>query len=231
MLRYLFGGLFAVLAMFVFQVHAAQEGGTEAAAKPDPAAESIQNLALANDLVEYARKMKSPETLLAAASILQRIPAAAQLKSEVEAESGKVEASTAPSLGQEAEALLLEAKIISRNDPAIVALADSIGNRKITRGALGGPKMAQYVLPKGDRHTHKVKVVANEPLIVNVIGAGNVPIKAVIRYHGGGNTVTLANGIGIGGTRAFVPPANGHISITVSNPLAKVPTAYRVTTN
>ena len=105
--------------------------------KDDPGVENVGCLATAYKLVDYGRKTKSPEALITAAGILRRMPPAVPLKAQAEDPKQSPPLKDLPSLREEADKLLVEAKEMSKNDAVIVALADIVVNRKLTARCRG----------------------------------------------------------------------------------------------
>jgi hypothetical protein len=225
--------LLACLATTARSQEKAQPEPGAALAKADPKADAVAEIGTAFRLIEYGRKTKSPEALIAAAGILRRVPAAVPIKADEEADAPKQEkADELPSLRQQAEELLAEAKTMANNDPHVVAVADSVGNRKTTRGLATGPQMAQRALPPNSSTSWTLKLVPGAPVVVAVQGAGNTPLRVVVRYYGGGNDFQVANSEGVVGQASFVAPAfpNGRVHISVRN-IGQAPTMFRVAVN
>jgi len=133
----LFGGL-----------NADKKGKTNSAdkGKTTPAAQAVQDLALAYSLIDYGRKHKSPAALITAARILGTVPTSklkAEATTEKSSEAGKPGKKSASTADNSPSALLGEAKRLSRNDPHVTALAEQAADAiaEKSRGAVGGPKI------------------------------------------------------------------------------------------
>ena len=138
-----------------------------AKAKTSAEADAVQQLGLAHSLIEYGRKNKAPEALITAARILaanSTVELAEKPTHEAAPDAPKTETKDKPASDDSPKALLEEAKKLSKDNPAIVALADSL---ELSRGAVGGPKQAvSVVLP-----------LASDVYNVNFRGAGGCPSR------------------------------------------------------
>ena len=140
-------GLAAVMAIGVPMSAMAQEQGSnlsqEAAKSDKPATAKLY--AMARDLVDYGRTNNDPLSLIVAANIRQQI----QL-TEVDRKPTSTEGSGAaaedPTPELTVDAILDEAKSMSGDDEAIVALADDI-KASATKGRTAGPGYNVVTLP------------------------------------------------------------------------------------
>ena len=140
-------GLVGVMAIGGHMAAIAQEQGTnvsEEAAKADEPA-TAKLYAMARDLVEYGRKNNDPLSLIVAANIRQQISLTEvdRKPTSTEGAGGTAEDAT-PELT--VEAILDEAKSMSGDDEAIVALADDI-TASATKGRTAGPGYNVVTLP------------------------------------------------------------------------------------
>jgi hypothetical protein len=203
----------------------------EAAAeiKPSAEAEAVQRIHLAHSLIEYGRKNKAPEALITAARILAAHGTVAlDAKKTLEAPSGAAaaEKKDKPASDTSPRALLDEAKQLSRTDPAIVALANSV---EILRGAVGGPKHVTEVVQPLSIDVYRIAFRGNEVARVALSGDGDTRLDLYV-YDESGIPITSAVGPGDDCLVSWVPRWTGLFVIKVVN-RGRVPNRYVMVTN
>src|SRR5262249_28053687 len=135
----------------------------EKGGKPDSAAakaaEDVRNIALASQLAEYGRQHKSPESLIAAARILRAIRTTPGTDKATVSE-GKEEGDgkEAPSLLDQSDEMLKEAKHMAPDDSVIGQLIDRASRGK--RGSVGGARSYFHRPGAGTVISHNVRFVA-----------------------------------------------------------------------
>lgn len=195
--------------------------GDEAKKEPpttSPAAQDVANVAMAYRLAEYGRKHKTPEMLVAAASILRHIKGTpGDAKPKIEAPKGEEapqdEAVEATSLMEESKKLLAEAKKMARDDAVLTELIERVGKEK-TRGSLGGPRTFARRLRPGFVHSWAVNFVGQQVASASVTGNG-VAVFTLEAVNDTGRVVAVATGRYP--SISWVPVATRHFSIRVRN--------------
>jgi hypothetical protein len=185
-------------------------------AKPSADADAVKQLHLAHSLIEYGRKNKAPEALITAARIL-----AAQGTSEMKEKPTHEKAADAPKADKKdkaasdnsPKALLEEAKKLSKDNPAVVALANSV---ELSRGAVGGPKRNVDVVAALATDQYKIAFRGGEIARVAVSGDGDTRLDLYI-YDENGNLVTSQVGPGDDCLASWVPRWTGVFVIRVVN--------------
>jgi len=199
-----------------------------AKAKPSAEAEAVQQLQLAHSLIAYGRKHKAPEALITAARILSahgtvELKAKPTHESVPDAPKGQ---KSIPAPDNSPKALLEEAKKLSNNNPAVVLLANSI---ELTRGAVGGPKVAVATVSGLCSDIYTVNFRGAELAQVGVSGAGLTRLDLYI-YDENGNLVTSQVGSGDDCLARWVPRWTGPFTIKVVN-RGLLPNIYTILTN
>ncbi len=164
--------------------HATPEDAAKA--KPSAEADSVQQIHLAHSLIEYGRKNKAPEALITAARILAANGTVElEQKPTHEAAPGAAtgESKDKPACDNSPRALLQEAKELSGNNPAVVALANSV---ELSRGAVGGPKRTVDVVEPLEADVYKITFRGGETARVAVSGDGDTRLDLYV-YDENGN--------------------------------------------
>jgi hypothetical protein len=200
-------------------------------AKSTPAANAVAQIALANSLIEYGRKAKSPEALLTAAQILKRVPAppAKEEKPETSKNEGP-----APPAGKKAdkpqsdkpEDLLAEAKKMRPDDKHLAALADEIASEKVRGTPTGGTTWRGRV---DVNHTnwHKRTFVGGEYAWATANGDGDTTLTMTVRDQNGNH---ITSSTGFSPSCSWNPIWTGPFTIYVRNN-GGVYNEYTMTTN
>jgi len=120
--------------------------------KTTPAAQAVQDLALAYSLIDYGRKHKSPEALITAARILGTVPTSklkAEVTTEKSSDAGKPGKKSASTADNSPSALLGEARSMAGNNKHIVALAEQAADAiaEKSRGRVGGARLYRRNAP------------------------------------------------------------------------------------
>lgn len=140
-------GLAGVVAMGGQMAAVAQEQGSnlsqDAAKADEPATAKLY--AMARDLVEYGRQNNDPLSLIVAANIRQQV-SLTEIDRKPTSTEGSGAAAEDPTPELTVDAILDEAKSMSGDDEAIVALADDI-KASATKGRTAGPGYNVVTLP------------------------------------------------------------------------------------
>jgi hypothetical protein len=206
------------------------QASPEAAAKVKPSAESesVQQLHLAHSLINYGRKNKAPEALITAARIISA-HGTVELKQEPTRKSApdapKSETST-PAADNSPKALLAEAKKLSNNNAAVVALANSV---ELSRGVVGGPKSYVTTIPGLTTDSYTFTFRGGELALCSVNGIGLTRIDQYI-YDQNGTLVYSQVGPGDQCLSSWVPLWTGTYTIRVVN-RGLLPNVYTILTN
>jgi hypothetical protein len=237
-----------VLTLTFAPLEAQEKKDSIATDKKKVETDPVADLATAHYLADYGRNTKSPEALIAAAGILQRMQPVKMLdvkaESSTEADPKKITKSASeplPDLRAEAADLLAEAKKLSANDPHVVALADALAGRPApaasTRGAADSPRMYVKPINPGGTDYFTIPVQPGFPMQLAVIGQGNARLRVNIWYRATidgvvTSDVPLGASNGVMGRIGFMAPAADSMTlhVTIRN-LGKAPTAYRLITN
>jgi hypothetical protein len=207
------------------------QAAPEAAAKARPSAQAaaVQQLHLAHSLIEYGRKNKAPEALITAARILGA-HGATELKEkpthERPADAPKAEKKDKAAVDNSPRALLEEAKKLSKNNPAVVALANSL---ELSRGAVGGPKRTVEVVRPLATDVYRLTFRGGEVARVAVSGDGDTRLDLYV-YDENGNPITSQVGPGDDCLASWVPRWTGVFVIRVVN-RGLLPNRYVILTN
>ena len=200
-----------------------------AQAKPSAEADSVQQIHLAHSLIEYGRKNKAPEALITAARILAANGTVAlEEKPTHEAPPGSSigEKKNKPASDNSPKALLDEAKELSNNNPAVVALANSV---ELPRGAVGGPRQTVEVVEPLHADVFKITFRGGEVARAAVSGDGDTRLDLYV-YDENDNLVTSQVGPGDDCLASWVPKWTGVFIIKVVN-RGSVPNRYVIATN
>jgi hypothetical protein len=187
-----------------------------AKAKPSANAEAVQQLYLAQSLIEYGRKNKAPEALITAARIL-----GAHGTTEMKEKPTHVKTADAPEAAKNdkkapdnsPKALLEEAKKLSNNNPSVVALANSV---ELARGVDPGPQLKFSPLSPRGTEQYRFTFRGGEFAAVTVLGDGDTRLDLYI-YDAGGNLVTSHVGPGDKRLATWVPNWTGAYTIQIVN--------------
>ena len=132
---------------------------------------------------EYGRKNKSPESLLAAASILYSLKAGmvTPLAEKPMDENGKPledKALESKTFEEQAEDLFDEARKYAKetNTPGVDAMIKAIKARK-SRDLVGGPQMIKQTIRPGQSHVYKFKFIVGKPMTIGF--AASHPMRFV----------------------------------------------------
>ena len=200
-----------------------------AKAKSSPEATAVQQLRLAYSLIEYGRKNDAPEALITAARIIAAngtVESKEKPTREKSSDAPKDKKEAKPAPDNSARALLAEAKKLSKNDPAVVALANSI---ELPRGAVGGPKRTVEVVEALSTDNFKIRFREDEVARVLISGDGDTRLDLYI-YDEGGNLITSRVGPGDDALASWVPKWTGVFVIKVVN-RGRVSNRYTILTN
>lgn len=194
-------------------------------AKPDPNAEALGQIALANSLVQYARKNKSPEALVTAAHILGTTPTRPlDVKPTTEKDAKTPQATTVEKKEtkpnqNEPTSLLAEAKKMSSNDPHIVGIADQVERSigKKPRGAVGGPKVGLGKTASAySTDVYTITFRGGEYARVILSGDGDTDLDLYV-YDQGGHLVSRDDDYSDDCICTWVPAWTGDFTIMVKN--------------
>jgi len=192
-------------------------------------AEAVKDLNLAYSLVRYGRKNKSPEALVMAAKVLARI-ATQELKAKPVTVTDPKAPKAAPAkpVGPMASAktLLDEAKKLSNNDAAIVAMADKV---ELNRGARGGPKRSTDVVKALSTDSFSIVFNGGELARVAISGDGDTRLDLYV-YDESGNLIDSRVGPGDDALCTWVPKWSGKFTIRIVN-RGPVANQYVIATN
>jgi hypothetical protein len=191
-------------------------------AKITAAAESIANRALANQLVGFGRKNKSPEALITAAEVLGKLPASEEGTEKPKTEKNPGTDKEAPPAKEgkktklEPLALLDEAKKMSEGDPHVVAIADRVAKtlEEKPRGVIPAPVHVSGAVAPGYHDTWTFNYRGGEIGRVNITGDGNANLALDI-YDENNNYI-----IGFTGPSPYAwwtPKWSGPFTIKVTN--------------
>jgi hypothetical protein len=226
----------ALLLFLAIPLTAQENKGTNQAPPEDAAkakasedADAVHKIHLAHSLIEYGRKNKAPEALITAARIL-----AVRGTTELKEKPTREKPADAPEAGKKDKAgaehspraLLEEAKKMSNNNPAIVALANSV---EMTRGAVGGPKRTVDVVEGRATDQYKITFRGGEVARVAVSGDGDTRLDLFV-YDENGNLITSQVGPGDDCLASWVPRWTGVFIVRVVN-RGLVPNRYILLTN
>ena len=207
--------------------HAPPEVAAKSKATPD--AEAVQKLHLAQCLIGYGRKNKVPEALITAARILAST-STTEMKDKPTTElplgTAKTEKKDKPTADSSPAALLEEAKKLSKNDPAIVALANSI---ELPRGAVGGPKRTVEIVEPFATDVFKLAFRGDEIARVAISGDGDTRLDLYV-YDENGNLITSHVGPGDDCLVSWTPKWTGSFTVKVVN-RGRVQNKYGIATN
>ncbi len=187
-----------------------------AKAKPSANADAVQQMHLAHSLIEYGRKNEAPEALITAARILaahgtSELKATPTLKTPADAPKAAENDKKAPD--NSPKALLEEAKKLSKNNPAVIALANSV---ELTRGAAAGPQFKLAALSPRATAEYQLEFRGGEFALVTVAGDGDTRLDLYI-YDANGRLVTSHVGPGDKRLTSWVPNQTGVFTIQIVN--------------
>ncbi len=210
-------GLAGVLALGGQLAAVAQDKGdniSQEAAKPDEPA-TAKLYAMARDLVEYGRKNNDPLSLIVAANIRQQISLTEvdRKPTSTEGTGGTAEDAT-PELT--VDAILDEAKSMSSDDEAIVALADDI-KASATKGRTAGPGYNVVTLPGSTTDNYdNVSFNGGEYAEVYAEGSGATNLDLYV-YDENGNLICSDTDYSDIAYCGWTPKWTGPFSIKVIN--------------
>lgn len=215
--------------------------------KAEKQAAAVEQIGRALKIAEEGRSSKSPELLVAAASLLRKAPPVSQGKDatfEREDESGKpvkepekLEMATPAELSDkfldEAKALASELekakKLTAEQAKAVVELADLVAKQPLERGAFGGPKYYRDVITPRGYSRVSVPFVKGWPGAITVRSVA--PVRVTVKY--GTTTVASFQGTVVQITWMAGGPGKAmtqNFSISIQN-LAPGTNAYQLITN
>jgi hypothetical protein len=200
-----------------------------AQAKPSADADSVQQIHLAHSLIEYGRKNKAPEALITAARILAAngtVELDQKPTHESTPDAPKGEKKEKPAPDNTPKALLEEAKALSSNDAAVVALANSI---ELSRGAVGGAKRVVDVVEPLEADVYKITFRGGEVARTAVSGDGDTRLDLYV-FDENGSLITSEVGPGDDCLASWVPKWTGVFIIKVVN-RGRLPNRYIMATN
>jgi hypothetical protein len=212
------GVLVVTLAAGAAEKEGVNTAAPEAAAKARVTADAVavQKLSLARGLIHYGRKNKVPEALVTAARILgetSTVELSDRPTHEKDPRAGKAESKARPETDDSPKALLEEAKKMSGNSPAIVALANAV---ELKRGAVGGPRVTTEVVQGYSSDIFKVRFRGDEVARVAVSGDGDTRLDLYI-YDENGHLITSQVGPGDDCLASWTPRWTGVFIIKVVN--------------
>lgn len=200
-----------------------------AQAKASAEADSVQQIHLAHSLIKYGRKNKAPEALITAARILAANGTVAlEQKPTHEATPGapKGQKKDKPASDNSPKALLDEAKELSSNNPAVVALANSV---ELPRGADPEPQQVVEVVQPLDADVYRITFRGGEVARVTVNGDGGSRLDLYV-YDEDDKLVASQVGPGDNCLASWVPKWTGVFIIKVVN-RGLAPNRYIMATN
>lgn len=206
-----FAGLLTALALI--GPAPAQDKDEPAPFKPDPVADEVQKIALANDLAAYARKTKSPELLVAAARIMRQCRATPGSEKSTTTGSDQEEKAEPVSFLDETKKLLDEAAAMAPKDATITALIDRINKEPRSRGSVGGPRSYTHRPGGGKSRTWNLNFIGGQPATVSVNGNGVNSITLTVTGPAG-HYLTWT---GPNPTLSWVPRKTHGYTVTVTN--------------
>jgi len=189
-------GVFAALLFPLFCMSADKISPEEEKSQKQAAA--VELIGRAMKIADEGRTSKSPELLIAAASMLRKAPPVAEAKDakyEREDEAGKpvkepekLEQATPAELSdkflEEAKTLAAELekakKMTAEQTKAVGEIADMIGKQPLERGAFGGPHRYQdWLTPRG---TSRVSVPFVKGWGAAVVVRSSFPVRVTVKY-------------------------------------------------
>lgn len=218
----------------------AQNPKGEEDVKDDPAANAVQQVTTAYQLVEFGRKNKAPEALITAAGMLRQVPEPKPLKAEVETErdpSAPKDTGEAPEkikpLEDQAEDLFTEALVMASKDTrdAVEKLIKAVKARPEpkpepgTKGALGGPKVINRVLAAKATDNWKITFVGGQPAVVGF----RASLVCRISWHGPAGGMIGKDDCMVG-RAGWMPVKTATHTLRVHN-LSPRPVSYSLFTN
>jgi hypothetical protein len=201
---------------------AGEDKKAEPEAKPNEAGKNVLLIGTAFNLVEYGRKEKAPEMLIAAARILRGIPQGKEGEEKVTAEGGDAARKTSPDLVEVSDKLLAEARKMAGDDKTVLELADRVAKEK-GRGAFGGPRQYTHQPGGGVNVTWNVHFIPGQLASVSVAGDGVNLLRTTVRGPGGYSY----SWTGYNASTSWVVGRDGNTTINVVN-LGGSPAYYTV---
>ena len=186
-----------ISALFVITGFSQAVAGQEAAPKvpkiptaeksvPNETAKSVATLAVAQDLVQYARENKSALTMLVAVQMMRQASARTdetRLQQKSTAGTGRESQKSGSVAKADAEGLLAEAKGWAGDDKALTALLDQEagkGKEPATRGRRGGPGCDKGTVMAGDAVRYRIDFKPREMAAVGVLGDGDTDLDCYV---------------------------------------------------
>lgn len=174
----LFAG--AAFAQGTTPVDKSKENVARDAAKPAEAL-PVRQLHLSEQLAAYGRLNKDPLSLIVAAQIRQQVGVKVVDRKPEGVESG---APASADAGAVVDGLLEEAKVLSKNDKTIVALADDV-KASATKGRVGGGIVSLGQISGRTIHNRSMNFRANKTAEIAAVGTDTNDIMLEVFDEGG----------------------------------------------
>lgn len=148
-------------------------------------AAAVSQLGLAYSLAQYGREKKSPLALLAAAEILERVPAETMKdkpKSEAGPAAGADAAKKKERPDETAESLIEEAEELADDDEEVLELAERLEKQlgEKPRGAVGGAKRGVTRVNALATDVYTISFRAGEAAVIVISGDGDTDLDLYV---------------------------------------------------
>lgn len=184
-----------------------------------PAAQAVEQVALANSLIQYGRAAKSPTALITAAQILSenKMDSAGDKPTTKKPGAGAAAGKKGRVRSNAPSALLAEAKAMSGNDPSIVALANKAARTMgRVRGRIGGASLHNDRVASHGTDEWTIRFQAGVLAEVGLKGDGTTDVDIHV-YDSSGNLVGYDDDNGDVCLVKWVPAYSGEFSVHVIN--------------
>lgn len=200
-------------------------------ARVSPAAENVRLLSVAYYLVDFGRKSRAPEALIAAASLISSIetsewsPKPRSQKNATAASAGVPSRERASRC--EPDALIQEARTM---DPTLQGMGHRVGHKmSVRRNSIGGPKYATGTAPASTTEVYELSFRGGEWARVAAKGDEASDLDLYV-YDEDGNLVASDTGPSDACLVEWVPARTGKFLIHVVN-TGSVDSNYEIVTN
>lgn len=211
----------ALLPLGVVAQNAPMSAKTGAAMKGrvTPGGQAVEQVALANSLIQYGRAGKSPTALITAAQILSEnmMDSAGDKPTAKKPGAGAATGKKGKVMNNAPAALLAEAKTMSGNDPNIVALANKVARTMgRTRGRIGGASLHNDRVAAHGTDEWTIRFQAGVLAEVGLKGDGTTDVDIHV-YDSSGNLVGYDDDNSDVCLVKWVPTYSGPFSVHVIN--------------